>query len=267
MFVMRAQNDLLADLRTRVRDNGARWSDTEVYRAINAALQQWQGRVYVPGYLESEADGVTEVELPPGAIRVLEVLYRPAGSEHWRDIHYHDILYGMDGRAGLLVPQLPSGTLRIIYAYANSPLPTNPATSSDNMSATASSVNTTATNVGRAGYVKIDQEWMAYSGTAVGTGTTLLALRRGLFGTTAAVHDGSVTAKPVWWGVVAPGASLFEQLLDQAMAHLHAYYLSDGAESEKAYHERYMNYFQQKADRFWQTWVQPFDTVALKLVW
>ena len=45
----RAQNEILADTQAERRDTAAdRWTTTEVYRCLNRALDEWDGRVSVP---------------------------------------------------------------------------------------------------------------------------------------------------------------------------------------------------------------------------
>ena len=86
----------------------------------------------------------------------------------------------------------------------------------------------------------------------------LSALEPRWFSAWAAAHDSAGT---VYWGVAVDDGAMYRQLTNQIVSDMHAMYLHDGAEKERANHERLMNYYQQMADRQLREYVgQPRET-------
>jgi hypothetical protein len=91
---------------------------------------------------------------------------------------------------------------------------------------------------------------MAYYGVTRGSTTTVLNnLVRGLYGTTAAVHN---TASTVYWGVSVDDMRLYNQLYDQVQAYLYRRLISDGSVHESGRYQGLMQYAQERADVFWR---------------
>jgi len=139
---------------------------------------------------------------------------------------------------------------RIIWYAQNGRLPTTtPTLNASITSSSTSLVLASVVDVAPAGYIKIDNEWLAYADTTIGsTTTTLLNLQRGLYETTAASHTG---ATAVYWGVMAQRQDLYDQLQDQATAKLHALFLTNASPQETEQHVFQTRYYQQLADEYW----------------
>jgi hypothetical protein len=266
---LRTQAVVLADIKNRLRDTAnARWSDAEVYRAINRALETWTGRVSIPAlYTFTMTAGVSEYTLPsyidPDRYNVqahewlgvdesdLATATQPA----WLDVPSSVTDPSATGALTLRI-QTPvySTSGRIIYWTRSSPVPTTVPTSTAEISATATSVTAgAAVDVGETGWVYINAEWIQYSGTARGASTTTLSnLVRAQNNTTAAIH---LITQSMYWGIGVNDLALYEQLSNQACAYLHEMYLTSGAQKERDLHVQMVSYYQQRADAYWRRYV------------
>lgn len=265
MLYLRTQDELLADVRARLRDAGGdRWSTTEVYRSLNRALEGWHGRVSAPAMYEITggwpADDF-EMTLPdwiPDEVRpqaqwpVDPLLPLEQTLSTWKDIATWVVEPAEDGTRTLRLSVVPyNATARLLFYIANSPMPAtlptlNATIDSDDTSLVLASV----VHVAPVGYVKVDGEWLLYRGVTRGTATTTLEnLVRAQYDTTAASHSSGGT---VYWGVAAPNNLVYTQLLDQACAFLHELYLVDGSPKERDLHERMLSYYQSRAEQFWR---------------
>lgn len=263
---LRTQTDLLAGLRSSMRDIGqARWLDPEVYRAMNQAIEDWSTRVKMP-MVYVLADGwnstTYEYTLPPYIRPPLRPQVRfdtqpdYGGGNTWADLRSFEVETNTDGDLVLrvrLFPYDPSLTHegRIIWYATNSPLPVNAPALSSSITASDSSLTVdAAVDVADVGWVKIDTEWLCYAGVTRGASTTVLTnLQRGLEDTTAASHN---SAASVEWGVATPNQALFKQLMHQTFSYLHHMFLTDGSPQERDLHERMMLYHDNKASEGWR---------------
>lgn len=266
---LRSQVQILADVEAMFRDtSNARWSDAEIYRAVNRALLTWYDRVAIAHYYTISGGysaGTYGYSLPA-------YVRPPVTAEAKRWVPYDDYtldtqtaftyvevpsIVEPDGSGGLVLRLVqPPRTLdgRVRWRMPNGPLPTTlPTLNADMTSSDTTLTMSGAIDVEDAGYVKIDAEWVAYAGVTRGTSTTTLNnLLRGLNGTTAATHDGTGDPDDVVWGVAVDTLGLYEQLYNQVGSYLHEYFLTDGSEKERLNHEKMMGYLQQKADGFWK---------------
>lgn len=265
---LRSQDDLLADLRALMRDPaGQRWSDEEIYRAINRALLSWHGRVAVNHYytLPGGYSSATYAYSLPGYIRppvVAEVKRWIPYTEYTLDVQTTFTWQELpsftepDGAGGLILRLVqPPRNLdgRVRWRLPNGPVPLALAELGESCALTADSLTLTGdVDIADAGYVKCENEWMAYAGVTRGSATVLQNLLRGLYGTTAAAHN---DGEKVAWGVAVDSLGLFQQLYDQTAAHLHELYLTDGNEKERMNHEKMMGFHQQRADEFWRRYL------------
>jgi len=264
---LRSQTALLADIEARVRDTAnSRWSEVEIYNAINDALQTWQQRVRVPHlYTLSNGLSATDYEYalpayihPPIVVQVqrthpttIAIDLSDTTTYTWQDLPGWE--YEPDGSGGMkLRLTYPPYDLdaRVIWYAPNSRIPTTIPSTSGSTAADATALTlSSAVDCDETGYVFVGAEWMFYAGVTRAAGTiTLNNLVRGLYGTTAALHN---TSSACAWGVAAPTTALFAQLIDQAMANLHALFLVDGASKERGRHSENMMYYQQRADAYW----------------
>lgn len=266
MLYLRAQNELLANMQRRLRDTGmSRWSETELLEALNRALDAWHGRVSVDG-LYVLADGwpndTFEITMPawlPDDVQpqaqwpVDPLLPNENTLSTWKDISTWQVEPAADGSRTLRLNLVPyNGQLRLIFPARNGTLPLSDVTLDGAITNTATSlvVDAALPDVARVGWVRIGVEWMQYAGISVGSATTTLQnLVRGQHDTTAASHSNGDT---VLWGVAAPNAGLFLQLVDQACAYAHEYCLTDGSPKERDLHERMLSFYQQRADLYWR---------------
>lgn len=269
---LRAQNTILDELEARLRDtSNARWTDAELYRAINDALLRWSGRVSIP-YLYTLSggwvSGTYEYSVPDylgtriqPQRRVLSPYIDTTTNTTqyvWADVRGWDL--DPDGSGGQnLRTQWNEGTpgttsdARILWWGENGPVPvTIPTVQTEIDSDDTSLVLSAVVDVGQSGYVKVDAEWIQWSGYSDdGSNTTLTNLVRAVNGTTAATHTASTS---VYVGVAMPELRLLEQLYHQAMANAYAYGLTDINETERDRYERNMGYYQQLAEEFWMRW-------------
>ncbi len=266
---LKTQLELLADVRRRMRDpEGNRWTDEEVYVAINDCLLTWNKRVTIP-HLYTLSDGwvagTSDYALPSyirGAIDPQQKRY----SSRWPNVSG----IGLEAETWVDMPSFslePDGTggqvlrldfspatddARLIWWSHNGPVPLSaPALNATIDSDDTSLVLSTAvSDIDPAGYIKIDSEWLHYAGVAVGTSTTTLSnLLRACNGTTAASHTSTTS---VYWGVGCHRSDLYGQLYNHCRGFLHGLFLTDGAESEKTHHERQAMYYSDMANRFWR---------------
>mgnify|MGYP000914620258 CR=1 FL=1 len=268
---LRAQSDIKTQVRAVLRDTGsARWTDAEVYQAMNLALATWQGRVSVPmlyslpGGLDA---GVNEYAIP-GYIRPpFKPQYLALGADgvqiddtvyyEWQDIRDWDAdPDAEDGWVLRIRSPISSTEARIIWYAHNGSVPTTiPAIpAAGDITATSTSVQANAAlDVGDAGYVFCGSEWMGYAGlTRAASATTLGNLVRGVNDTTAAVHAAAAT---LTWGIAAPSGDLYLQLIDQTAMFLHQMFLGQASPNERDLHERMISYFKGNAEMFWRRYV------------
>lgn len=276
---LRSQADLLVAIKQRDRDtSSARWTATESYNAINDAVQRWGQRVTIP-LLYSLPNGYTAGTFayslpwyirPPFMVqqrRVMGAAY--SGTPiivdditvtTWVDIPAWTLEPdGLGGQSIRIDINPLSLDGRIMWYGQNGLVPTTLPVLSAPIGAADTSLTVAAIpQIGPAGYVKIDAEWMAYSGTTVtATTTTLLNLIRGLNGTTATIH---IIASPVAWGIAVLRDELYQQLFNQVYANLHNLYLTNAAPAETQNHIFQVRWYQQLADEFWKSYVSPINT-------
>lgn len=268
---VRSQADIKTAVRAMLRDTGsARWTDVEVYQALNMALSAWHGRVSVPMLytLTGGFDGgVNEYALPSFirppfrpqflALGADGVMVDDVESYDWQDIRDYDV--DPDGEGGYVLrvrSPVASTEGRILWYARNGAVPTTvpaiPAAGDITASSTSVAVNA-AVDVEDAGYVLCGVEWMQYAGLTRASGATTLAnLVRGLNGTTAASHAAAAT---VTWGIAAPTPDLYQQLQDATAMYMHQMFLGQASPSERDLHERMISYFKANADQFWRRYV------------
>lgn len=264
-----------------------RWSDRQYRYAINQSLREWWDRVRVPHILDIEglaSSGEYAYDLPdyvrgpivvqflvwpgnPYAFIDQPVGYTPGTGETWMEAPGWSLEPGDSGGQVLRLAARPySASGRVIWHQPNGPGPLladgTAALLDGNISDTATSLTVTgAWDVHDAGYVKINNEWLRYAGVARGADTVLQNLGRGINGTTAASHTAT---DEIEWGIGVDTARLWQQLQRQARLHLHEYQLADGAEHERANHERMLQWYQGQTEAFWQQYT-PSRRVRMRL--
>ena len=256
--VVRSQTQLLADLEAQLRDTAnAKWTDEELYRAINRGVRGWDSRVSFPAfYTFTTSADVTEYSLPFYMNMPLVIQEQPANANGWIDLMAWQMYPSATGST-IRLRSPRDGQVRIIYRAHNGSVPLVPAgmTLVATIAADDTSVainNNNAYPLGRTGYILMGEEWVQYSGISTASAdTTLSNLERGALGSGAASHAGSSAAV---WGVAAPEERLFDQLINQAAAQAHSFMLINSPARETEHHQWAMRWHQQQADEFWQTY-------------
>ena len=256
--VVRSQTQLLADLEAQLRDTGnAKWTDEELYRAINRGIRGWDSRVSFPAfYTFTTSADVTEYSLPFYMNMPLVIQEQPANANGWIDLMAWQMYPSATGST-IRLRSPRDGQVRIIYRAHNGSVPLVPAgmTLVATIAADDTSVainNNNAYPLGRTGYILMGEEWVQYSGISTASAdTTLSNLERGALGSGAASHAGSSAAV---WGVAAPEERLFDQLINQAAAQAHSFMLINSPARETEHHQWAMRWHQQQADEFWATY-------------
>lgn len=273
---LKAQNAILADLRARVRDNGAeRWTDAECYGAINDALLTWQERVRIPhlytisgGWLS----GTLEYTLPDwirsNAIQpqmkglAQSALSYRLTSETWQDIPGWRIEPNASNGRVLKFSVSPYSTDgRLIWWGSNMPLPIAiPATSGSTAADATSMVLAGVVDCHEYGWVKVGTEWIQYAGVDRGaTTTTLTNCVRGLAqGGSAGVIS---TSTSVYFGIAMSKTELYRVLMDQAIVHLHELYLGNASSKEKQTHQELIGFYDGRVREFWKNWSDQTKTI------
>ncbi len=259
--VVRSQTQLLGDLEAQLRDTAnAKWTDEELYRAINRGVRGWDSRVSFPAfYTFTTSADVTEYSLPFYMNMPLVIQEQPSNANGWIDLMAWQMYPSATGST-IRLRSPRDGQVRIIYRAHNGSVPLVPAgmTLVATIAADDTSVainNNNAYPLGRTGYILMGEEWVQYSGISTASAdTTLSNLERGALGSGAASHAGSSAAV---WGVAAPEERLFDQLINQAAAQAHSFMLVNSPARETEHHQWAMRWHQQQADEFWQSYTPP----------
>lgn len=265
MIYLKTQAELLADIETRLRDTGnARWTDTEIYSAINDTLRTWDGRVSAPMIYVSSTDWPTSnygVTLPDwiDERRLVMQIETDNGYEDWQDSAGWTVAPNEDGTRRVQLAFIPSEDYRILFWSANGQVPTTIPTLSAGITATDTSltVNAALPQLSPVGWLKVDSEYLCYAGYDLGSATTTLTnLTRAQNNSTAAIH---ALAASVYWCVATTQPSVWNQMYDQARAFLHELALQNAASADADRHERMTTFYSTKAMEFWKGWAPSFS--------
>lgn len=264
---LRTQTQLQTELETRLKDtNNQLASDTLYQAALIDSVRLWHDRVLSPHlYPFDFSAGVYEYALPsyvttPFTVSIRQSVYGAlmTGDDStytWIELAGEQVEPTSTGTFNLRTEMYPySQSGRITYYVPNSVFPTTIPTVTTGIDSDDTSVTLTMTGgpeVGESGYVRIDNEYLSYSGVTRTSDTayTLLNLVRGLYGSAAASH---LSATSCTWCVAVDNQKLWVQLLWQATAFIHWFKIhkatgsEDGNRSEKAYGAA-----QAEADNFW----------------
>jgi hypothetical protein len=262
MLYLRNQFDLLNSIESQMRDtSNYRWSETEIYNALNNALRNWHGRVSVPAVYQPDAnwpDAVHVLDVPAGidpASAIVQIRYMPVENADEVQTWYEPSGWRVEPAEAfggqLRVNFQATSEYRLLYWITNGPVPVTVPTLGATLSDSASSLTlTTTAEVPENGFFEIDNEWFHYRGIERGATTlTLQNLRRGLLASVAAAHAEDT---PVYWCVAVERQDLYNQLLDQARAMLHELTLIAAAPQSRDVHERMVSYYQARADAYWR---------------
>ena len=234
-----------------------------MYLVLNQALLSWSDKVRFPriytisgGWLGNTAEYTLPAYVTPplrpqayrGVPGLTDLTSYEAAPVLWSTLPGWDVDTG--GTAPVLRLELEPPTLdgRVVYYHTNGPVPTTLPTLNTTIDSDDTSIILTSTpEIGDVGDVLIGSEWIGYAGVSRGTATTTLTVdRRAKYSTVANSHTSGGT---VYWGVTVDDGRMYRQLADQMRADLHALFLTDGAEHERANHERLMSFYQDRADK------------------
>ena len=283
-IILRNQSELIEQMRRRMRDpDGSRWTDGEIYSALSDSLSEWYSRVAVPqvytitgGWVTGQSDYVLpsyiKGDIQPQQRRHTDsYLYQfqvPSDQDQWVDVNNFQVWPNTSGGLTLHLGRAPdAGDGRIIWWGRNGSLPTAiPTLTSGITAGDTTATITTTLSLPENGYVKLDTEWIGYSGiqdTTTSNQKDLLNLTRDVAGQSggAVAHSAAIDVE---WGVAAHREDLYTQLYDATRAELHALYITAAAESERAHHERMTMYYREKADTYWRGYI-PNRPTKLKL--
>ena len=254
-------------IEARMRDtSNARWSDVEIYGAINDAIQMWSTRVLMPYYYTISGGwiaGTYEYSLPSYITSPMQpqmkiyvgvydypITISDTLTTTWVDIPAWGVESDGSGGQKLRLEVAPRSLEgRVIWWGHQQTIPTTITTLLSTITSSQTSLTlVNVANIPDSGYLKLDSEWIGYSKVDRTSGTTTLNnLVHSLTGTLAASHTGGVSA---YFGIAAPRQDLYQQLQYQVMANLNALYLTDASPQEKDHHTFQMRYYQQLADEF-----------------
>ena len=245
--------------------------------AINSALRHWAGRVRVPFiYTLSTglAAGSWTVDIPnfidPRWMRpqiktdaFTEAYWVTGTGDTWVNLPDYDIEPDGSGGSTLRIRgRQYSSDVRIIHWQIPGPLPIDESSTSPVVlldSSTSMTVTSSENNLPECGFIKVNSEWIQYSGLAdAGTTLTLSNLVRGVAGTTEATHDPDDT---VDWGIGVDRLDMIDQLLHQCRALLHAQYLAYASPQEREQHTFTTRWEQQLADEMLKNYVSSFEPI------
>ncbi len=269
----RSQSQLRTEILTLLDDtSNARWTDAQVYAAINQALAMWSGRVFVPHlyqptsyawdnntYVYSLPAWMDERCITPQMERQIPYNGFPLttdGTDTWVDVPGFTIEPTTTEGRKLRFQTFPLAVnARIIYwTQAPQVFTTIPTLSSNFLSnATTIVLTANATNSypGMAYFKTEDEFVLGALSTRTASTITYDVVARGLFNT---YTDGANSASSVYVAVVVPDERLFVQLHDQAMAILHRLRFGLAAPEERQVHGQMIQLYQSRADGFWKSW-------------
>lgn len=264
MFDLIAQNLILADIEAAVRDTAnARWSDTEIYRAMNMALNRWRDKVSIPviydlptGYSESTSTYLLPAYItPPFQVQI--------GEDYILDASTWTIEPGAGGWTLRMSLRPTAQAGRVIWNVRNGSVPTHIPTLSSGIDADDTTlVLGAALDVPASGYVKIEDEWIMYKGRSIsGATTTLQNLERGIL-STAASHLSAVSCH---WGIAMPRSDLRTVLIDETRWRLHENYLISGKATEREFHQSMISYYKESVETFWRTYSDQVQSGRMRL--
>lgn len=272
-MLIKSASEIISSARVAMRDTlSERWTDAELWAALNESVAEWHGRVSYPatysfGYVDSE----TELTIPYYIKGDLQPQHRDyanydsegtqldiTGEEVWKRVAMYEVLDDEDGTRTLVIPgSTRERELRCIFWSANGPFPSAacdvPAGGWTSDATTLVVDMATVSAVPDVGYVKVGDELIYYAGvTYAATSVTLSNCKRGVHGTTAAVHAADAV---VSWCVVFPSPRLEGLLATQMRMYMHAYFLTNASPKETEQHTWLMRWWRQEVTNFWRTWI------------
>lgn len=215
--------------------------------SLNEALDLWPLRV--PFLYSLTLSTAREYSLPDYVIEPLDVEFKDSTSDYWKGIPFYETSLTTAGVLVLNLAYTPHAgqSGRVVWWAQNSLAPIEQTLLSAGIITTDTALSLSGEPpIAKAGYVKVNNEWMQYAGVSQADGiTTLQNLVRAVNNTQAAQHDQGDEAL---WGVAAHRSEYFIQLTWGCVAYLCELKAQGGASRQ---YERYFEqarYFRQMAD-------------------
>lgn len=269
---LRAQNEAHVQIEQRQRDaSNQRWTDKELYNAINDCIELWSQSIRVPfvyTITNGFAAGTYEYSLPRYVrppldvqqLRRIGTYYQgitidDGASETWVDVPAYRLEPTTAGGQQLRLDAAPWTTdARVIYWAPNGLVPTTVPTLSSGITSSDTTITLASTpEVSDVGYIKIEAEWCSYAGLARAASTlTLQNVVRGLNDSTAASHLSGVN---VYWGLATTRLDVFNQMQTDVKASAHELFLSRAAPEERDHHVFMVRLYRQMSMEFWRRFV------------
>lgn len=276
MIYLRTQTALKNEISRMNRNTSeSKWTDREVAIAMNQCLQMWADKVKLP-FIYTIPSGwsssTNTVDLPSyidaAWIRPQILVTNTGVSENDTSLSTYVPMKGYEiepnasGGWTLRIRQHAYSALgRVVYWMAPGRIPESSVVV-DTDSSTSITLTTDEADMGRCGYVKINNEWIQYSGLDTdGSTVTLSNLVRGINGTTEATH---ATSDVVEWGIPVDKMGLYNQMVNQCAAILHTMSIMSDSTADRENHQFILRYSQQLADEFWRGYVSGYEpTITL----
>lgn len=244
--------------------------DAQYYAGISEGVRLWEGHVAIPHLYSLSsgfAAGIFEYTLPsyiraPFILQIKTAVFGLMGVQintddtvDWIDVAGYEIEPTAAGGWNIRLQSYPyAEDGRIQWFSSNGPVPATIPTLTSGITSSDTSIALTVTSapdLNDSGYVKIENEYLAYGGLTRTSTTsyTLLNCVRGLYGSTAASHNSATSCT---WCVAADDMKLWIQLLDYVSAYAHALQLHKATAEDSSRHEKLMSFYQSRADNFWK---------------
>jgi hypothetical protein len=272
---LRTQAEIRTNVKNRLRDSTSeRWKTTpvdEVYMAMNEAIVNWGPRVRTPfvyTITNGLIPGTWDYSIPSYVVQPMDLQQRywpgmqdwginvSSVSEMWIDVPAWELSPDGDGTQTLHLGAYPyAEDARIVYWPMQSQVPVATSTTILSSSISSSSATTltldVAVDVADNGYVKIDYEWMKYSGVTRESDETmtLTNLVRGFYNTTATTHSSNAV---VYWGIAVHDPALYQQLLYQTLATLHSLFVTAPSPTDTEHYMNQARMYMQLANEQWR---------------
>ena len=256
MLYLKPQTTILADLVARTRDTEyTTWSAIEVYNAVNDGLTQWAGRVsspmvYIPA--DNWPDDAYYVVLPSYMdSRMVELQVRRDDDEPWSTYNLATMFSPTTTTRAIQIPWRGEMQYQVLFYVENKAIPTALPTLDAEVGVTDVTLSVSpAVDIAPAGWIKIDSEYISYTGIEnSATNTVLSGLGRTAYGSTGASHLAGATVE---WCVHCQNTGTYSQLLDSALARMYELSLADSSTSEQSFLERMVSFYSGRAQDYWR---------------
>lgn len=276
---LKTRSEIINDCESRLSDTDNKLATAVEYgNAVNEGVRMWAGRVAIPrihALSSGFAVGTSEYVLPnhikpPIVIQIRSTAYNliagpPVEADNsytWHELAGYTIEPVADGTFLLRLPLTPyTEEGRIIYWQENGFMPAGTPTLDANIDADDNEIAVdglaAATELSDSGFLKVDSEWIAYSGITRGaSGFTLHNCLRGFWSTVATTH---VETTEFEWGIAVDDTRLWVQLMDYVAGYVHGLRVHKNTSEDVTRHEKLMSFYETRAQNFWrqQGYIRP----------